>query len=186
MKYADYLRTAAWLAKRDWAIERADNRCQICNSPDRLEVHHRSYENLGAERPGDIVVLCSDCHGLFHDRMAKPSIPDSLTPGKLAMSGPERALLSVLVRAAGNERVRLLHDALDEIQPSDIRDPGLRALLNEMARETRVGLPGVMWEVPAAEAAFDELASVDLNITSLEQAFRNALGQLMARREGRA
>lgn len=64
--YEDYLRSPEWLAKRAWAIDRAEGRCQVCNKPDGLNVHHRTYKNLGAELPGDLLVLCSICHDLFH------------------------------------------------------------------------------------------------------------------------
>ena len=67
--YGLYLRSDAWRTRADAALRRAGHRCMICNA-DRwftpLEVHHRTYERLGAERPGDLVVLCSHCHGLFH------------------------------------------------------------------------------------------------------------------------
>lgn len=66
MKYADYIRSAAWRAKRQWALERAGHRCQVCNGTEKLEVHHRTYANLGAELPGDLIVLDERCHELYH------------------------------------------------------------------------------------------------------------------------
>ena len=62
----EYLVSPHWLATRAAALERAGNRCQVCNSAVRLEVHHRTYENLGRELPADLTVLCRACHGLFH------------------------------------------------------------------------------------------------------------------------
>lgn len=67
MSYETYLRSAEWRAKREWALERAGRRCQVCNGRDRPEVHHRTYANLGAELPGDLLVLCDDCHHLYHN-----------------------------------------------------------------------------------------------------------------------
>ncbi len=64
--YHDYLQGPEWRAKREWALERAERRCQVCNNAERLHVHHRTYENLGAELPGDLVVLCRPCHELYH------------------------------------------------------------------------------------------------------------------------
>jgi hypothetical protein len=64
--YAAYRRSKEWAKKRDAALERADHRCQVCNSPHELEVHHRTYENLCAEKPSDLTVLCATCHGIFH------------------------------------------------------------------------------------------------------------------------
>lgn len=53
--------------------------CQMYYSPDgwrndvemqRLEVHHRTYERLGAERDTDLVALCWCCHDEITDRHA--------------------------------------------------------------------------------------------------------------------
>lgn len=66
MKYQEYLASERWAAVRRWALERADHHCQVCNAPDDLEVHHRTYARLGHEQPQDVVVLCDGCHELFH------------------------------------------------------------------------------------------------------------------------
>lgn len=65
--YHAYLQSADWKRKRIAAIERAGDRCQVCNSPKKLHVHHRTYERVGHEAPGDLTVLCKKCHALFHD-----------------------------------------------------------------------------------------------------------------------
>jgi replicative DNA helicase len=49
------------------ALSRAGHRCQVCNSPDKLDVHHRTYERVGQEQLDDLTVLCDRCHGLFHE-----------------------------------------------------------------------------------------------------------------------
>lgn len=64
--YADYLQSDHWRQVRSLALERADYRCQICNSKFRLDAHHRTYERIGAEFPEDVTVLCHDCHGRHH------------------------------------------------------------------------------------------------------------------------
>ena len=67
--YAAYLRSDAWKAAAAAALDRAGHRCAVCNADrwfSRLDVHHRTYERLGAERPEDLVVLCRHCHSLFH------------------------------------------------------------------------------------------------------------------------
>lgn len=65
--YSEYLKSAGWQTRRAAALKRAGHRCQVCNGDKRLEVHHRTYERLGHERAADLVVLCRDCHQLFHD-----------------------------------------------------------------------------------------------------------------------
>ncbi len=67
LSYQEYIRSGAWYRKRYGALQRAENRCQVCNSPEQLQVHHRSYQNLGSEKPSDLVVLCECCHKLFHE-----------------------------------------------------------------------------------------------------------------------
>jgi 5-methylcytosine-specific restriction endonuclease McrA len=65
MTYQEYILTDEWRAKADAAKKRAGYRCQVCNSPDRLQAHHRTYDNLFNEKPMDLTVLCDPCHELF-------------------------------------------------------------------------------------------------------------------------
>ena len=75
MPYREYLQSPEWAARRLGKILAADRRCQVCNSKGPLEVHHRTYERRGAERWGDLTVLCEVCHGLFtaHGRLVEPA-----------------------------------------------------------------------------------------------------------------
>lgn len=74
MSYEQYLRTDHWLKVRDAAIRRANFRCALCNCEVNLHVHHRTYERLGRELPGDLTVLCSACHDRFHETL--PAVPE--------------------------------------------------------------------------------------------------------------
>lgn len=67
MPYAKYLKTAHWKKIRAEAVCRALFRCQLCNSPDSLSAHYRTYERRGHERPKDLTVLCNACHSKFHN-----------------------------------------------------------------------------------------------------------------------
>lgn len=67
MPYGDYLRTPEWRERRQNAIDLAGGRCRLCNTDERLHVHHRTYERRGCEHPDDLTVLCEDCHALFHE-----------------------------------------------------------------------------------------------------------------------
>jgi hypothetical protein len=75
--YQAYLLSPEWKVRRDERINAAGRRCQVCNSPDRLNCHHRTYERIGRELPEDLFVLCEVCHGIFHrnGRLTRP--PDS-------------------------------------------------------------------------------------------------------------
>lgn len=72
MSYGEYLSTPEWRRCRDRALVRAGWRCQWrdCEgTAGRLEVHHRSYEHLGAEPDDDLVVLCYGHHHGLHARL---------------------------------------------------------------------------------------------------------------------
>ena len=60
--YLSYIASPAWRTRRQRAIERAGNRCQVCGEARRLQVHHVTYERLGNEKDGDLTVLCWYCH----------------------------------------------------------------------------------------------------------------------------
>lgn len=66
-EYRAYLRSPWWRHLRDFTLEDRGHRCEACGSAHRLEVHHRSYERLGAELPEHLVVLCRHCHELVHE-----------------------------------------------------------------------------------------------------------------------
>jgi len=66
LSYEEYLQTPEWKERRKKALSYAKHRCQVCNSREDLNVHHRTYERLGEELPSDLTVLCHGCHGLFH------------------------------------------------------------------------------------------------------------------------
>jgi hypothetical protein len=68
MPYPEYLETLEWQARRKAMLAHADHRCQVCNRDSRLNVHHRTYERRGMELPSDLIVLCEDCHGLYHGK----------------------------------------------------------------------------------------------------------------------
>jgi hypothetical protein len=63
--YYDYLASDEWKEKADKVKERAGNRCQVCNSPDNLRAHHRTYERVRNEHDDDLICLCDSCHELF-------------------------------------------------------------------------------------------------------------------------
>jgi len=53
---------------REAAIARAEGRCQMCGLQEGLNVYHRTYERLRqADEFLDLIALCSDCHGRYHD-----------------------------------------------------------------------------------------------------------------------
>lgn len=67
INYVKYISSAAWRhhPARVAELKASGMRCRICNasgSEVELQVHHRTYERLGAELPEDLTALCVDCH----------------------------------------------------------------------------------------------------------------------------
>jgi hypothetical protein len=73
--YNAYINSTPWRHRRDAALDAAGHRCQVCNSPDGLEVHHRTYVRFGSENPDDLTVLCEECHTLYHGRFGMRTDP---------------------------------------------------------------------------------------------------------------
>ena len=67
-RYHDYLQTDYWKQVQFKVKERAEFRCQTCNSQLDLVAHHRTYEHRGHELDhlGDLVCLCKRCHAAIH------------------------------------------------------------------------------------------------------------------------
>lgn len=69
MEYKEYLQTDHWKKLAEETKRLAGYRCQVCNSQDNLNTHHRTYERKGDELQTDLVCLCKECHELFHRKV---------------------------------------------------------------------------------------------------------------------
>lgn len=101
-----YLLSDHWRETREAALERAGRKCQLCGYEGRLQVHHRSYERLGAELPTDLTVLCQDCHDTHHEdrkRRRDAREPDAVEDRRRA-AGEARMQLVLVMLAAGGGR----------------------------------------------------------------------------------
>lgn len=68
MKYSLYLQTPEWRKRRLIMLHKAGHKCRVCNASNcTLNVHHRDYTRRGYELDSDLIVLCQECHTLFHD-----------------------------------------------------------------------------------------------------------------------
>ena len=74
-KYEGYLLSQAWYEKRKLKLFNSDYTCEKCGycsyksiEERPLDVHHKTYERLGNELPGDLMVLCRKCHGENHQK----------------------------------------------------------------------------------------------------------------------
>lgn len=66
---AAYLKSPEWKELKQYCLNRANHTCEVpgCNNPFSLDLHHLTYENLGAEDPSQLVILCRACHQAQHD-----------------------------------------------------------------------------------------------------------------------
>lgn len=76
MNYQDYISSREWRehSVRLAELEASGFRCRLCNAGGEdilLEVHHRTYENLGNEQPGDLTALCRTCHRVVTDHLRR-------------------------------------------------------------------------------------------------------------------
>jgi hypothetical protein len=67
MNYNKYLQTEHWKYFRIQAYEYYNNKCCLCNSTYKLNLHHNNYNNRGRETFTDVILLCNKCHSKFHD-----------------------------------------------------------------------------------------------------------------------
>lgn len=67
--YGDYLQTAHWKRIQE-AVKGSKTLCEGCrtNGHASLDIHHRSYLNLGLERFADLKLLCRECHQREHGK----------------------------------------------------------------------------------------------------------------------
>ena len=73
-QYRAYLASPAWQVKRrnkinrdgDWVIRDLGvlrgECCQASVHVDDVEIHHRTYQRIGNEAYGDLMIVCSRCH----------------------------------------------------------------------------------------------------------------------------
>lgn len=72
--YQEYLQSPAWKFKRECVLAFWDHSCALCSSPERVEVHHRTYERLGRELLTDLIVLCEKCHEEHHEKLGRSGL----------------------------------------------------------------------------------------------------------------
>ena len=68
LPYSEYLKSEHWQSLRKARLKWAKHKCQLCNKGGVLDLHHRTYENLGNEEWKDIIVLCRPCHSKHHNK----------------------------------------------------------------------------------------------------------------------
>jgi hypothetical protein len=65
----EYTATDRWKVIRGDCLDRANHKCQLCNSNGVLSAHHRTYDEAyaeGCKDSSDLVALCQTCHNWYH------------------------------------------------------------------------------------------------------------------------
>lgn len=106
--YQRVLSSVRWRMKAHLLKGWVGEACEACGSPDELEVHHITYENLGTEQPQDLVVLCGQCHEGRHTR----NDPDGIGLRQIASRHPESFLAVVRQSYDEGEIVSLMRAAV--------------------------------------------------------------------------
>ena len=60
--YNKYIKSKKWKQFRLIALDFYNHECGCCGSRHELEVHHKTYKNLGNEKIEDVMLLCHTCH----------------------------------------------------------------------------------------------------------------------------
>jgi uncharacterized protein YlaI len=66
-EYDVYLKSPEWKSKRARALKRDGYLCQGCLERRATQVHHRTYDHVGAEVLFELISLCDDCHQRLHE-----------------------------------------------------------------------------------------------------------------------
>jgi len=67
----DYYASKRWeLRKKAYFLKHAKRCCQ-CHGWSSVQLHHKTYRNLGNEPDEDLEPMCFDCHRKIHKEMTK-------------------------------------------------------------------------------------------------------------------
>ena len=67
MDYYSYITSSFWYKRRADYFQVYDKRCAICDTTQRITLHHKHYGTLRNERDKDLVSLCWKCHERYHN-----------------------------------------------------------------------------------------------------------------------
>lgn len=78
--YNDYIHSSTWAnVRRRYRKSDRPQACVLCDSDERIVLHHLTYERVGDEALDDLVALCRTCHSYVHD-LERSGYIESLDP----------------------------------------------------------------------------------------------------------
>lgn len=85
-QYKDYLNSSIWKEKQRFMLKIKNYKCEICESPNSLTVHHITYKNIEHENLDELAVLCASCHFTSHNRKHHKVVRPSAASSRLILS----------------------------------------------------------------------------------------------------
>lgn len=108
--YDDYLRSSEWKELRKSAIKKSGGKCELCESSENLQAHHRNYRHI--DEP-DLVCLCADCHEKLHRILAR--VNQAIPSRDVIMTHDE------MLKYRNNRIAKIFADAINEEWPDGIK-----------------------------------------------------------------
>jgi len=68
IEYRKYLNSKHW---QEVKRKHKERKCEICESPYLLNLHHLKYNNLNKEKADDLATLCEFCHLASHIHLTR-------------------------------------------------------------------------------------------------------------------
>lgn len=67
----EFLHSAYWTWVRHHKLINFGNKCELCGSKNKMQIHHRRYDNHGLEHKWevmykDLMITCEVCHSKIH------------------------------------------------------------------------------------------------------------------------
>ena len=112
--------SAYWRNIREQCLARDGYRCRLCNSPDELQAHHRTYDRKGREDLEDLTTLCRECHDVVTDHQRRqryatrvlPIFADVSQPLPASVVSTYKEVVIETSTVVSVDRSRTAHDAL--------------------------------------------------------------------------
>lgn len=131
----------------------------MCGETERLQLHHMTYERVGAEELSDLMWLCKTCHAMVHVLEERGEIGLDLA----GLVSEQRA-----ARHAADQAKRDTGPAWEEIHKDRLTEIGIKKFQRDVrdvvkwarrkGREREV-LDSLLTATAEAKARFDELAA---------------------------
>lgn len=80
--YDIYTKSPEWKIKREQRLEKDNHKCRTCENIEGfpVQVHHKTYINLGNEPMEDLITVCTACHDALTDRIRRGRYTERGTP----------------------------------------------------------------------------------------------------------